>query len=66
MRFLLALPVIAVVAFLVVGAVRGRVQVRSCCTVPADQDQRLAVQGTVVGRTDAPAGTPSQPVDATR
>lgn len=66
MRFLLALPVIAVVAFLIVGAVRGRVQVRSCCTVPADQDQRLVVPGTVVGRTDAPAGTPSQPVDATR
>lgn len=66
MRFLLALPVIAVVAFLVVGAVRGRVQVRSCCAVPADQDQRLVVQGTVVARTDAVAGTPSQQVDATR
>ena len=66
MRFLLALPVIAVVAFLVVGAVRGRVLVRSCCTLPADQDQRLVVPGTVVPRSDAAAGTPSQPVDASR
>lgn len=41
MRFLLALPVILFVVALVVGAVRGRVQMRSCCSVPADQDARL-------------------------
>jgi len=43
-RFLLALPVVAFVVVLVVGAVRGRVQMRSCCSVPADQDRRLQTE----------------------
>lgn len=55
-RFLLALPVVAFVVVLVVGAVRGRVQMRSCCSLPADQDRRLQTE---------PAGTEtSRPVDA--
>lgn len=61
MRFLLALPVIAVVAFLVVGAVRGRVQMRSCCALPADQDSRLRVGGVDAAGAAAPV---QQPVDA--
>jgi hypothetical protein len=50
MQFLIAAIVIAPVAFLVVGAVRGRVQVRACCPDP-EHDLRLA------GATDEPAGT---------
>jgi hypothetical protein len=36
MRFLLAAVVLAPVVALVVGAVRGRVQVRSCCGAASD------------------------------
>jgi hypothetical protein len=40
-QWLLAALVVAPVAYLVVGAVRGRVQVRACCPDPA-HDKRLA------------------------
>lgn len=41
-KLLLAALVVAPVLLLVVQAVRGRAQVRSCCSLPADQDARLA------------------------
>jgi hypothetical protein len=40
-QWLLAALVVAPAAYLVVGAVRGRVQVRACCPDPA-HDKRLA------------------------
>jgi len=40
-QWFLAALVVAPVAYLVVGAVRGRVQVRACCPDPA-HDKRLA------------------------
>jgi hypothetical protein len=33
---------LAFVALLLLGLVRGRVKARSCCTLPADRDLRLA------------------------
>jgi hypothetical protein len=42
MPYLLAAVALAAPIVLVVQAIRGRVQVRSCCAVPADQDRRLA------------------------
>lgn len=41
MTYLLAVPVVAFVAFLVVGAVAGRVRVRSCCAADPRQDLRM-------------------------
>ncbi len=41
MRLLLAAIVLAPVVALVVGAVRGRVRVQSCCSLPADDDARM-------------------------
>ncbi len=42
MQFLVAAVVVSPVVALVVGAWRGRVQVRSCCAVPAHLDGRMA------------------------
>lgn len=42
MPYLLAAIALAAPVVLVVQTIRGRVQVRSCCAVPADQDRRLA------------------------
>jgi hypothetical protein len=41
MKLLLGLIVVAPLVILVVGTIRGRVQMRSCCAVPADQDGRM-------------------------
>lgn len=41
-RYVLALPVIAFVVWFAVGAVRGRIQARSCCSLAAEQDGRIA------------------------
>jgi hypothetical protein len=43
MRWLLAVIVVLPAVVLVVGAVRGRVQVRSCCSVDAVHDKRMIV-----------------------
>ncbi len=40
-KLLIALVVVAPVVVLVVSAIRGRVRVQSCCSVPADRDARL-------------------------
>lgn len=42
MRFVLAALVLVPVVLLVVGSIRGRVRVTSCCSVPAERDARLA------------------------
>jgi hypothetical protein len=49
MQWLLAALVVAPVVYLVVGAARGRVQVRACCPDPA-HDKRLV--GAFVTDTD--------------
>jgi hypothetical protein len=41
MRWVLAVIVVLPAVVLVVGAVRGRVQVRSCCSVDAMHDKRM-------------------------
>ena len=41
-KLLLAALVLLPVVVLVVGALRGRARVTSCCSVPAEQDARLA------------------------
>jgi hypothetical protein len=45
--YLLALVALAAPIVLVVQAVRGRVRVTSCCSVPADQDARLRIGSEV-------------------
>ncbi len=58
-KLLLAALVVAPVVWLVVMTLRGRAQVRSCCSVPADQDGRLA---DTSGSREAPrdgAGAPT-------
>lgn len=42
MRFVLAALVLLPVVLLVVGSIRGRVRVSSCCAVPAEHDGRMA------------------------
>jgi hypothetical protein len=42
MRYFLAVLVLAPVVLLVVSAIRGRVQVRSCCAVDAASDGRIS------------------------
>lgn len=41
MRFVVAALVLLPVVLLVVGSVRGRVRVTSCCALPAERDSRL-------------------------
>ena len=41
MQFVLATLVVLPVAALIIGAIRGRVRARSCCSVPAERDLRL-------------------------
>ena len=52
MKLLLGLIVVAPVVILVVGALRGRVQMRSCCAVPAEQDRRMASAYAAPARLD--------------
>jgi len=42
MKLLLAAIVVAPLVLLVMGSIRGRVQVRSCCSVDASRDIRMA------------------------
>lgn len=42
MQYLFAVLALLPVVLLVVGTVRGRVQVRSCCAVDAEHDGRIA------------------------
>jgi hypothetical protein len=42
MKLLLAAIVVAPLVLLVVGTIRGCVQVRSCCSVDASKDVRMA------------------------
>lgn len=42
--------VLVLMALLAVGAVRGRVKARSCCSLPADRDLRMR---------DVPGGPPA-------
>jgi hypothetical protein len=53
-QWFLAALVVAPVAYLVVGAIRGRVQVRACCPDPA-HDKRLAgaFESDAAGNRDA-------------
>jgi hypothetical protein len=41
-KLVLAALVLLPVVLLVVGSIRGRVRVSSCCAVPAEQDARLS------------------------
>lgn len=61
MKLLLALLVLAPVVLLVVQSVRGRVQVTSCCSVPADDDARLRTTDAVGERLDDAPGAQSVP-----
>lgn len=45
-RYLLAAPIVLGVALLVVGTVRGRVRIRSCCAADASLDLRMRGTGT--------------------
>lgn len=40
-KLLIAFVVVAPVVVLVFSAIRGRVRVQSCCSIPADRDARL-------------------------
>lgn len=42
LKLLIAAVVLAPVVLLVVSALRGRARVTSCCSVPAEQDVRMA------------------------
>jgi len=42
MQYLFGALALVPVAILVVGAVRGRVTVQSCCAIPAERDGRIA------------------------
>jgi hypothetical protein len=42
MQYLFGALALVPVTVLVVGAVRGRVTVQSCCSVPAERDGRIA------------------------
>jgi hypothetical protein len=42
MQYLFGALALVPVTILVVGAVRGRVTVQSCCSVPAERDGRIA------------------------
>jgi hypothetical protein len=70
MRWLLAIVVVLPAALLVVGAVRGRVQVRSCCAVDAAHDKRMiaALATDEPGARDGVSGAAGtqtvRPVDA--
>jgi hypothetical protein len=41
MVYLLAIPAVIFPVMLIVGAVRGRVKVTSCCSVAPENDMRL-------------------------
>jgi hypothetical protein len=41
MAYLLAIPAVVIPVMLLVGAVRGRVKVNSCCSVAPENDMRL-------------------------
>ena len=40
-RYLIAAPIVIGMVLLAVGAVRGRVRVRSCCAADASRDLRM-------------------------
>lgn len=61
MKLLLALLVLAPAVLLVVQSVRGRVQVTSCCSVPADNDARLRSSDAEGQRRDEAPGAQSVP-----
>lgn len=48
MQWVLAAVVVTPVVVLVVGALRGQVQVRSCCSVDAAHDKRITAAGAPV------------------
>jgi hypothetical protein len=52
MKLLLGLLVVAPLAILGAGTVRGRVQLRSCCAVPAEHDGRMASAYAAPARLD--------------
>ncbi len=52
MQYLFGALALVPVTVLVVGALRGRVTVQSCCSVPAERDGRIAA----ALREDAAAG----------
>jgi hypothetical protein len=56
-KLLIAAIVVLPVLVLVVSALRGRTKVESCCSVPADRDQRL--QDTGEQRVSATAAPPA-------
>jgi hypothetical protein len=55
MRWVLAIIVVMPAVLLVVGAVRGRVQVRSCCAVDAAHDTRMIATAEPLVRGDRAA-----------
>jgi hypothetical protein len=70
MRYLIAAPIVLAVVGLAVGAVRGRVQVRSCCAADPRRDYRMraafqALPATRTPVTVAPASGGSRKVSRT-
>lgn len=49
LRFLIAAPIVLLMVRLAVGAVRGQVRARSCCTV-ADPRHDLRMRSAVAGQ----------------
>lgn len=63
-KLLLAALVVVPVLVLVVAALRGRAEVRPCCSIPADRDARLAggaAPTATVERAVSASASPSAP-----
>ncbi len=67
MRWVLGVIVVLPAVALVIGAIRGRVRVRSCCAVDAAHDKRmLSAYSSEPVAARAPVGLSQEPVTGDR